>query len=110
MDGAGALAIDEKALGPEHPELAPILSNLGQLYATQGKYSEAEPLLKRALAIDEKTLGPNAHLSVALVAEELAGALRKLGQNQEAKVYEEQAAKIRAKLKRRSARGGQNHK
>ena len=26
---------------------------------TQGKYSEAEPLFKRALAIDEKALGPD---------------------------------------------------
>ena len=52
------MAIDEKALGPDHPNVAIDLNNLGVLYDAQGKYSEAEPLFKRALAIDEKALGP----------------------------------------------------
>jgi tetratricopeptide (TPR) repeat protein len=53
-----AIAIGEKTLGPEHPDLAIMLNNLALLYSVQGKYDEAEPLLKRAFAIDEKALGP----------------------------------------------------
>ncbi|MEE8273634.1 MAG: tetratricopeptide repeat protein, partial [Alphaproteobacteria bacterium] len=48
------LAIREKALGPEHPDVAGSLNNLAALYDAQGKYTEAEPLEKRALAIAEK--------------------------------------------------------
>ena len=54
-----SLAIDEKALGPEHPDVATSLNNLAALYKTQGKYVEAEPLFKRAIAIHEKALGPD---------------------------------------------------
>jgi tetratricopeptide (TPR) repeat protein len=54
-----SLAIVEKALGPEHPHVAPILNNLAELYRAQGRYIEAEPLYQRALAIDEKALGPD---------------------------------------------------
>jgi tetratricopeptide (TPR) repeat protein len=51
------LAIREKVLGPEHPDVAQSLNNLGELYRIQGRYAEAEPLLKRALAIRERVLG-----------------------------------------------------
>ncbi len=46
-----SLAIREKALGPDHPEVATSLDNLAELYQAQGKYAEAEPLLQRSLAI-----------------------------------------------------------
>ena len=46
-----ALAIDENALGADHPDVAIDLNNLALLYHTQGKYAEAEPLYQRALAI-----------------------------------------------------------
>jgi CHAT domain-containing protein/Tfp pilus assembly protein PilF len=52
-----ALAIDEKALGAEHPHVAGSLNNLAGLYQYMGNYSTAEPLYQRALAIDEKALG-----------------------------------------------------
>ncbi|HEX9256594.1 MAG TPA: tetratricopeptide repeat protein, partial [Candidatus Angelobacter sp.] len=48
-----ALAINEKALGPEHPNTASSLNNLALLLKEQGKFSEAEPLYRRALAIRE---------------------------------------------------------
>ena len=38
-----ALAIGEKALGPDHPDVARDLTNLADLYDTQGRYGEAEP-------------------------------------------------------------------
>ena len=56
-----ALAIREKALGPDHADVAQSLNNLAALYVAQGRYAEAEPLYKRALAIDEKSLGWREH-------------------------------------------------
>ena len=52
-----ALAVREKTLGPDHPDVAQTLNNLALLYYNQGRYAEAEPLYKRALAIYEKALG-----------------------------------------------------
>jgi CHAT domain-containing protein len=66
-----ALAIDEKALGPDHPDVATGLNNLAELYRNQGRYVEAETLLKRALAIYEKALGPD-HPDVAQSLNNLA--------------------------------------
>jgi tetratricopeptide (TPR) repeat protein len=52
-----ALALRERVLGPEHPEVATGLNNLALLYYAQGRYSEAEPLYQRALALWERVLG-----------------------------------------------------
>jgi tetratricopeptide (TPR) repeat protein len=48
-----ALAIREKALGPEHPDFALSLNVLAKLYQSTGAYAKAEPLFERALSIDE---------------------------------------------------------
>lgn len=56
---ARALAIREKLLGPDHPEVAASLNDSAVLYRKQGRYAEAEPLHARALAIFEKALGPD---------------------------------------------------
>ena len=53
------LSILEKALGPDHPDVATALSNLAELYQDQGRYADAEPLFKRSLSIHEKALGPD---------------------------------------------------
>jgi tetratricopeptide (TPR) repeat protein len=58
------LDIREKALGPDHPNVATALSWLALLYKEQGRYPDAEPLYKRALAIVEKALRPD-HPEVA---------------------------------------------
>jgi len=73
-----ALAISEKALGPEHPNVANSLNNLAALYRGQGKYAEAEPLYQRALAIREKALGPE-HPDVATSLNNLAALYRGQG-------------------------------
>src|SRR2546427_4057133 len=52
-----ALAIQEKALGVEHPDVAASLDNLAGLYRAQGKYREAERLYRRALTIAAKSMG-----------------------------------------------------
>ncbi len=53
-----ALAIDEKALGPEHPDTAASLNNLAGLYQAMGTFDQALPLYQRTLKIREKALGP----------------------------------------------------
>jgi CHAT domain-containing protein/Flp pilus assembly protein TadD len=66
------LAIREKALGPNHPDVAQSLNNLASRYQDQGRYADAEPLYNRSLAIYEKALGPN-HPDVATSLNNLAG-------------------------------------
>ena len=51
---ANAIRIDEKALGPNHPDVATLLDNLAELYKAQGRNAAAEPLFKRSMAIREK--------------------------------------------------------
>jgi tetratricopeptide (TPR) repeat protein len=53
----GSLAIYEKALGPEHPAVATLLNNLGQVDKVEGRDADAEPLYQRAVAIRERPLG-----------------------------------------------------
>ncbi|HEY4404889.1 MAG TPA: tetratricopeptide repeat protein [Xanthobacteraceae bacterium] len=53
-----ALALKEKAFGPDHPETALSLNNLALLLQDQGDLAGARPLHERALAIREKALGP----------------------------------------------------
>jgi hypothetical protein len=48
-----ALAITEKALGPEHPDTAVSLSRLAELYNAAGAHVKAEPLFERAQGIVE---------------------------------------------------------
>jgi tetratricopeptide (TPR) repeat protein len=50
-----SLAIREKALGPDHPDVALSLNNLAGLYDNQGRYAEAEPLYKRSLIGEPET-------------------------------------------------------
>ena len=53
-----ALALREKALGPDHPDVATSLNNLAGLYHAQGRYAKAEPLYQRALAIPRRPSAP----------------------------------------------------
>jgi tetratricopeptide (TPR) repeat protein len=66
-----ALAVREKALGPDHPEVGVSLHNLAALYKAQSRYAQAEPLFHRAIAVEEKALGPD-HPSVAIALKDLA--------------------------------------
>jgi nephrocystin-3 len=66
-----ALAIDERTLGSNHPQVANSLNSLAMLYDNQIKYDEALPLFQRALSIRERALGPN-HPDVARSLNNLA--------------------------------------
>ena len=91
-----ALVTAEKALGPNHPQVAASLSGLADIYYAQGEYGEAEPLYRRSLAIREKALGPDdPHVAQSL--ENYAALLRKTGRNSGATKMEARAKVIRAK-------------
>ena len=91
-----ALAIYEKALGPEHRKVALALNNLGWNYSEQGKYAEAEPFYKRSLAIYEKVRGPE-HPDLARPLWNYAALLLKTGRYTEAAKLMARAEAIRAK-------------
>ncbi len=65
------LALLEKALGPDHPDVATALNDVAVMYEAKGEYVRVEPLYQRALAIREKALGPD-HLAVAASLNNLA--------------------------------------
>jgi tetratricopeptide (TPR) repeat protein len=66
-----AQAIDERSLGPNHPNVARDIANLAELRRLNHDYDGAESLLKRALVIYETELGPG-HSSVAAILNGLA--------------------------------------
>jgi tetratricopeptide (TPR) repeat protein len=92
-----ALAIQEKALGPEHPNVATSLNNLARLNDEQGRYEQAELLYKRALAIQEKVLGPE-HSDVATSCNNLAGLYDRQGHYEQAKLLYKRARAIQEKV------------
>jgi CHAT domain-containing protein len=84
------LAIKEKALGKDHPDVALTLNNLAGVYEAQGKYADAEGLYKRALMIDEKALGAE-HPAVAQNLDNLAIVSASSGNSENALAYSRQA-------------------
>ncbi len=61
-----ALKERERALSPDHPDVALSLTRLGELSYARGDYSAAKPLYERALAISRKSASPEAHQLSAL--------------------------------------------
>ena len=101
-----ALKIAEETFGPDHPDVAYSLNNLGELYRTQGKYAEAEPLHKRALAIWEEVLGKD-HLDVATSLNNLALLYNTQGKYAEAEpLYQESTGNSRESSWERPPRCG----
>ena len=91
-----ALAICEKALGEDHPDIATALDNLASVLQDQGAYREARPLYERALAIREKALGVD-HLDVASTLNNLASLLCEEAAYAEARLLFERAIAIKEK-------------
>jgi tetratricopeptide (TPR) repeat protein len=94
-----ALAVDEKELGPKHPDVARDLSALATLYSAAGRYLEAEQLMRRALAIDGRRFG-QMHPKVAGDLFALAGLYRKMGRSADAESLYKLAQGIYANLGR----------
>jgi CHAT domain-containing protein/Flp pilus assembly protein TadD len=92
-----ALAIREKALGPDHRDVAASLNTLGTLHLSKGDYAKAESLYQRALVIWEKTLGSE-HLRVADALNNLAIVYRNKGDYSRAESLYQRALAIVEKM------------
>jgi tetratricopeptide (TPR) repeat protein len=92
-----ALAIREKALGPEHPLTAASLNNLGRLLRDKGDLAGARALFERALAVREKVLGPD-HRHTAASLNNLASLIQAQGDLAGVLPLYERALAIREKV------------
>ncbi|MES1240767.1 MAG: serine/threonine-protein kinase [Acidobacteriota bacterium] len=88
-----ALALAERAYGPEHPEVARIFSNLGVFYNELGKNEASIQASLRGLAIRQKLFGPG-HPDLAKSYNTLANAYSDLRRFEEAQIYQERAYAI----------------
>src|SRR5262249_43354601 len=79
---------------PGHAQVGQSLTNLARVYQDQGKYSEAEGLLKRALVIREQALGAN-HPDVGQTLTNLARVYQDQGKYSEAEGLLKRALVIR---------------
>ena len=77
------LAINERTYGPDHPEVAKTLNNLGAAYCSLGDYAKQRDMLERALAIKERAYGRD-HPEVAITLGNLGDLYRVLGDNSKA--------------------------
>ncbi len=84
------LAIREKALKPDDPQLAISLHNLAQLYFRLGQYTEAETLHRRALLIRTRALAET-DPAVIMSLTDLARVYREEGRFREAESLSRQA-------------------
>ncbi len=89
-----ALSIKEKVLGPDHPEFAKSLTNLGFVLQTMGDLGGARELLERALAIREKALGPR-HPETAASLDAIADVLQTTVDYQRARELYERSLAIK---------------
>ncbi|UFP96547.1 CHAT domain-containing tetratricopeptide repeat protein [Gloeobacter morelensis] len=92
-----AMAVRERLLGPEHPDVAASLNHLGNLLADRGDYGRSELLYERALAIRHKVFGSK-HPSVAASLNNLAILQTKQGRYREAEPLYERALAIREQI------------
>ncbi len=88
------IAIRERALGTDHPDVATSLNNLGEAHRVQGRYAEARALYERALAIREHALGTD-HPDVAHSLNGLGVAYQDEGRYAEALALFERVRAIR---------------
>jgi tetratricopeptide (TPR) repeat protein len=60
-----ALSLREHSVGPDHPDVALLLSNMGTCYQHAGDAAKARAMYQRALAIREKAYGANSPMLIA---------------------------------------------
>jgi len=89
-----ALAIEEAVYGPEHPEVAITLTNLGIVQLELGKLEAARVTLQRALAIREGVYGRE-HPEVAITLGNLGIVQQQLGEFEAARVSQQRALTIK---------------
>jgi tetratricopeptide (TPR) repeat protein len=81
-----AIAIAQKALGPNHPDTVRETAYLGWTLVQQGKYDEALTLLERAAATQLAMLGPR-HVDYAETLSAAGTACERRGDHQKAHEY-----------------------
>jgi CHAT domain-containing protein/Tfp pilus assembly protein PilF len=91
------LAIREKTLSRDHPDVATSLNNLAALYQRLGRYADAEPLYQRSLAIFEKALGHD-HPDVEPLLNNLAEVYESQGRYADAEPFYQRSLAIREKV------------
>ena len=87
------LELSEAAHGPDHPEVAGVLNNLGSARLNLGEPAKARELYERALAIAEREYGRD-HRDVAGILNNLGTAWRDLGEPAKARERYERALAI----------------
>jgi tetratricopeptide (TPR) repeat protein len=92
-----ALAMRQQLLGKEHPHVATSLSNLAELYRSEGCYEEAEPLFRQVLAMRQKLLGKE-HPDVAASLNNLAFLYTSQGRYEEAEPLFQEALAMHQQL------------
>ncbi len=91
-------AVNEaEEFGADDSRLAESLNALGVVYREQGRYTESESLLKRALSIREKALGP-AHPDVIQSLNNLAGLYHGQGRTAEAEPFLKRAQDLEEQM------------
>jgi CHAT domain-containing protein/Tfp pilus assembly protein PilF len=88
-----ALALRERALGPNHPRVADSLTRLSELYAATGDFATAVPLRERELEIEERTLGTN-NLAITSSLKSLAAFYSRKGDEAKALALSERVLAI----------------
>jgi len=92
------MAINENALGPDHPAVARTAGHLGELYVALGQMALARSYFERALHIDELVYGPN-HIAVFNRLNQLGRVLKETGDFDAARKCLHRAADILAAAK-----------
>ena len=88
-----ALRIDEKAFGPNHPNVAIRVNNLGAVQQALGDFLGAKAAFERVLNINERAFGSD-HAAVATAVNNLGSVLEDLGDFPGAKASYERALNI----------------
>jgi tetratricopeptide (TPR) repeat protein len=89
-----ALRIQEEALGPDSPHLAPVLHALAHTYILCDRPSDAQPLISRALALNRAAWGPS-HSQYATSLNLFALFLQHVDHRQEAETVMRRVLSIR---------------
>jgi len=92
-----AVALMEKELGPDHPDLAFTLDALAAIYYDQGQFADAQRTYRRALAILDKLGDPTSYDATEAI-EGLGITAYELGQLDEARAQHERVLKIRQQI------------
>jgi tetratricopeptide (TPR) repeat protein len=96
----GNVAVDEKVLGPKHPDFATTLNDLARVLIEERRFAEAAPLLERAMAIGLRERGED-HAYMTFFFSNLAIARRHMGRTKEAEALFEKAILAARKNKHR---------